>query len=210
MQEHADIARNHTTALRVIMFNALCLRFPVAQALWGMRVRDHTRRPTRRHAHLLVLEQRVRHRDDQPLLQEWPVGEYSLSDHLRRDLLRTLAPVRILNVHDHRLVAALCPVHVDSVVAEHRGVWQCLQRGEAGKRVRAEGDTVAQARDEVQALEYREIEGLHGACAAVERREEPGERRWIKRGLAGIESELGARSERIALFFLRCQPVFAS
>lgn len=60
----------------------------------------------RNHIHHLVLKVRVRHRDDEAFVWEWPAGEDSLANGSVSDLLGRLGGVRVGDVYDNRLVLA--------------------------------------------------------------------------------------------------------
>lgn len=149
-----------------------------------VRIRYHLGRRPRDQDQLLVLEERVRHRHHEALLQERPAHKDALVYHPPRDILRLHVLVRACDVHHHRLVPALRPMDVHAVEAEHGGVRQGFEGREAGEGFGAGEDAVAQAVDEVEPGKGGEVEGLHVTGAPVEWREEAWEGGGVECGLS--------------------------
>lgn len=175
MHEHLNITSNNTTLLRVVLLYPFGLHLPVTQPRRRMRISDNLGRTPRYNDHMLILEQRIRNSDDEALLQERPSDKRPLPDHLFSDVLDLAILVRVLDVHNHRLVSALGPVDVDAVEAELGGVWDGVEGGETRECFGAKDDAVAETGDEVEAVEGGEVKGFHDTRTAVYGREEVGE-----------------------------------
>ena len=118
MQENIDAASDDTTTFRVKMLDPLCLHLPQPECLRRVGIRDDLRGVSLNKRYLLVLEERVRDRDDLALLEERPADERPPADHLLRDVLNLAVLVGVVNVNEHRLVPAFGAMDIDTMRAQ--------------------------------------------------------------------------------------------
>ena len=145
MHDDIDLPSDDTKALRVVALDAMRFLSEVDQRVRLVRRRNDPSRT------LLVSEELVGKGNNHSLLQEGPVQEGPLADHLACELGRFDILECVFDGNHHRDVLAVLSVHVDCVMIELRVMRKRLHRGETSQGRSTKVNPVNEAGNELDA-----------------------------------------------------------